>query len=315
MRSGGVRDSAALRATRTNSPPHRTLGDKMRRETTSYKVKGTRYYAAEAALSANALKTGSAITLVREPTNNVDPNAFAVYLSEGRRKLGHISRSSAPDVGARLESNGVDSVVVTSIERYPELTIRISVSWRKGKGGDAGQQSNDRLSVSAELLPSAGGAYLLRHTGNGRMYVGSSMNIRGRALSHVSDLRRRNHCNSLLQRDYDLLGGDVFEFFVVGLAANTLEAERLEAKVIDEARRKGNTFYNMTTDGKGAGMRVTPGYGQTPIAPYVPSTGGCSAPVYTPVISGSTDDGKRRRSTLVYWVVGILFLLFLMTRK
>ncbi|MFP3559975.1 hypothetical protein SB861_56720, partial [Paraburkholderia sp. SIMBA_049] len=104
------------------------------------------------------------------------------------------------------------------------------------------------------------------------------MNIRGRALSHVSDLQRKNHCNSLLQRDYDLSGGDVFEFSVVGLAANTLEAERLEAKAIDEARRNGNTFYNMTADGKGAGMKVTPGYGQTPIAPYGPSTGGSVSP-------------------------------------
>ncbi|WP_321945349.1 HIRAN domain-containing protein [Paraburkholderia sp. J10-1] len=287
----------------------------MRGETTSYKVKGTRYYAAEAALSANALKTGSAITLVREPTNKVDPNAVAVYLSEGRRKLGHISRSSAPDVGARLERNGVGSVVVTSIERHPELTIRISVSWSEGKGGDAGQQGNDRLSVSAKSLPSVGGAYLLSNIGNGRMYVGSSMNIRGRALSHVSDLRCRHHCNFLLQRDYDLSGGDVFEFSVVGLAANTLEAERLEAKAIDEARRKGNTFYNMTADGKGAGMRVTPGYGQTPIAPYGPSTVGSGAPVHAPVVSGSNDAGKRDRSTLVYWVTGILFLLFLVTRK
>jgi group I intron endonuclease len=59
------------------------------------------------------------------------------------------------------------------------------------------------------------GIYVIRNLVNGKVYVGSSVNIKHRRENHFSSLRRGSHINKHLQRAYNHYGPDAFEFQVV----------------------------------------------------------------------------------------------------
>jgi hypothetical protein len=61
---------------------------------TTIRVKGARYYEAEAALDGGELEAGCPIKLKPEPNNKHDSNAVAIYTHKNKM-LGHVARDIA----------------------------------------------------------------------------------------------------------------------------------------------------------------------------------------------------------------------------
>jgi len=59
------------------------------------------------------------------------------------------------------------------------------------------------------------GVYLIRNTTDGKVYVGSSMNVAKRWQSHVNLLKANKHSNLHLQRAWLRDGQDAFEFSII----------------------------------------------------------------------------------------------------
>lgn len=77
------------------------------------------------------------------------------------------------------------------------------------------------------------GVYKIKCTGNGKFYIGSSVNIPKRLTQHFSQLRHGRHENIYLQRVYDKYGE---ESFVTSVLAET--------ETIGRARRKEQKYLN-----------------------------------------------------------------------
>lgn len=63
------------------------------------------------------------------------------------------------------------------------------------------------------------GVYQIRNRVNGKVYVGSSANMRKRRNTHFSDLRRGIHSNTHLQRAFNKYGEDSFIFEVLEICS------------------------------------------------------------------------------------------------
>ena len=59
------------------------------------------------------------------------------------------------------------------------------------------------------------GVYMIRNNDNGRLYVGSTVNVNQRRRRHFLDLNLAKHRSRFMQRDFNKCGRDVFEFVVL----------------------------------------------------------------------------------------------------
>lgn len=59
------------------------------------------------------------------------------------------------------------------------------------------------------------GVYAIRHKESGKVYVGSSYDVKNRWRTHKKRLFNKNHHSILLQRAYNLYGLDAFEFVIL----------------------------------------------------------------------------------------------------
>lgn len=59
------------------------------------------------------------------------------------------------------------------------------------------------------------GIYSITNLNNGKIYIGSSVDVRSRFSQHKSGLRKSNHHNRYLQRAWDKYGEGCFEFKVI----------------------------------------------------------------------------------------------------
>jgi group I intron endonuclease len=59
------------------------------------------------------------------------------------------------------------------------------------------------------------GIYCIENSINGKMYIGSSKNIKRRWHEHLSELRLGHHDNDYLQKSYNKYGKDIFFFYVM----------------------------------------------------------------------------------------------------
>ena len=66
-----------------------------------------------------------------------------------------------------------------------------------------------------ESIPKKSGIYQIRNLVNGKIYVGSSINLRKRMKDHFRDLRNNRHANQHLQKAYNKYGLDKFVFEVL----------------------------------------------------------------------------------------------------
>lgn len=85
------------------------------------------------------------------------------------------------------------------------------------------------------------GIYLILNTNNGRFYIGRSINVDARCQAHIRVLKRREHPNYKLQRDWE--NGDRLIFSILEYVREEILAER-EQFYLDKFR----PFYNIATD-------------------------------------------------------------------
>lgn len=61
----------------------------------------------------------------------------------------------------------------------------------------------------------ARGIYIIENKSNGKIYIGSSINLRSRWIKHLSDLRRGTHSNPHLQSAWTKYGEEAFEYRIL----------------------------------------------------------------------------------------------------
>lgn len=64
------------------------------------------------------------------------------------------------------------------------------------------------------MLPTSG-IYKITCTANDNFYIGQSVNLKSRSISHLNSLSRSSHRNNRLQRCYDKYGESSFEFTIL----------------------------------------------------------------------------------------------------
>ena len=77
-----------------------------------------------------------------------------------------------------------------------------------------------------ESIPKKSGIYQIRNLVNGKIYVGSSINLRKRLKDHFRDLRNNRHVNQHLQKAYNKYGLDKFVFEVLEYVEKDMLLER-----------------------------------------------------------------------------------------
>jgi len=76
-----------------------------------------------------------------------------------------------------------------------------------------------------------GGIYYIVNNYNGKIYIGSSINMKRRKKEHLNSLRNGSHYNTHLQASYNKYGEDVFEFRVI-VICEKFDFLRLEGQLI-----------------------------------------------------------------------------------
>lgn len=92
-----------------------------------------------------------------------------------------------------------------------------------------------------QIPDNACGVYCLQAKSNGRLYIGSSKNIRKRIQQHFSKLRKNKHDNPNLQQEYNLAGEDGFMAFVLK-ECNPDNLARYEQRYLDTQTGWYNVF-------------------------------------------------------------------------
>ncbi|MBI5848876.1 MAG: GIY-YIG nuclease family protein [Nitrospirae bacterium] len=75
------------------------------------------------------------------------------------------------------------------------------------------------------------GIYQIRNLGNGKIYIGSAKDLRGRINSNKFQLRMGSHLNKEMQRDFNEIGEEGFSF-----------------DVLDQLKPKEDLSYDYTED-------------------------------------------------------------------
>ncbi len=228
--------------------------------TRSLLLRGVSYYDANKARLAGRLVQGAALQLISEPQNSFDSNGVVVRLSRSDEKIGYLSReialaykkallegrvisSKVQEVGYRDNSAGRSALrVVISVKLVPHAEAQPSSS-----------KPNDTESASPffDGLSTKGGVYELTNQLRGRTYIGSSSNIRKRIRQHLRDLDLGVHFNPHLQGDYASQRGRGFSAHAIELVASAARLAEAEERAIRKALRRGDSLYNMTSDGQG----------------------------------------------------------------
>lgn len=89
------------------------------------------------------------------------------------------------------------------------------------------------------------GVYIIRNLLNGRLYVGSTVNLKTRKAQHFTHLRNNKHSNSFLQNDWNASGGEKWFQFEV-LEITTRKNLRIREQVyIDQHFDNKQECYNL----------------------------------------------------------------------
>lgn len=112
-------------------------------------------------------------------------------------------------------------------------------------------------------IPHLSGIYQIRCIPNGKIYIGSAVDIYDRCEHHRSSLRRGNHINAHLGAAWDKYGEENFEFSVLELAEPTrlllLEQEWLDQTKSYERERGFNIYSTAYSPGE-ANAKIWEGF-------------------------------------------------------
>jgi len=101
--------------------------------------------------------------------------------------------------------------------------------------------------VLRHIPPDVSGVYKILCVPNGKIYIGSSVNIRVRFFYHRNTLRKQTHRNQYLQKAWNKYGENNFEFSILELA-DEHSLLSVEQKWIDETNcTNRKTGFNITT--------------------------------------------------------------------
>ena len=95
-----------------------------------------------------------------------------------------------------------------------------------------------------ESIPKKSGIYQIRNLVNGKIYIGSAVNLHARWQKHLSCLRHNKHCNIKLQNAYNKYGKDNIVFEIVELVPNKEQLLDREQYYIDTLNTV-NEGYNI----------------------------------------------------------------------
>ena len=90
-------------------------------------------------------------------------------------------------------------------------------------------------------MPKTCGIYAIVNRTNGHLYIGSSVDVRGRMFRHKQDLRRQTHKNPKLQRAWNRDGEPAFVFLVLFKCDESV-VRQLEGLTLEACR----PAYNLT---------------------------------------------------------------------
>lgn len=107
------------------------------------------------------------------------------------------------------------------------------------------------------ILPRVG-IYKITNKINGKIYIGSSVNLKNRWQIHCSDLRRNKHHSKRLQLAWNKYGAEAFEFTVIEVVLDKSALIAREQAWIDLLRPTGRGGYNVSpTAGNCLGVKHT----------------------------------------------------------
>jgi group I intron endonuclease len=82
-------------------------------------------------------------------------------------------------------------------------------------------------------MPRVPGVYRITHVRSGRVYIGSTNNMRQRAMAHLSDLRRGKHANGYLQAAWNAYGDTAFAMEPLEIVSDVMALAEVEQKHMD----------------------------------------------------------------------------------
>lgn len=89
-----------------------------------------------------------------------------------------------------------------------------------------------------------GGIYCIYNTYNKRVYIGRSLDVVKRFQTHYRDLRKEEHANLFLQRDYNIYGPSVFKCLVLEDLSSSSENEMVAVE--QECLDSMDNLYNLS---------------------------------------------------------------------
>lgn len=146
------------------------------------------------------------------------------------------------------------------------------------------------------------GVYRITNSANGRQYIGSSQNVKGRWKIHNRDLNAGRHANRGLQHAWNKYGAGAFRFEVVCEVESLDRLIEQENIAIESARANGIKLYNTriaAENNRGLKLGPMPNSVKAKISKsrigIVPYNKGIS---WTDERRGSlTEDGRKRQGT------------------
>lgn len=108
-------------------------------------------------------------------------------------------------------------------------------------------------------IPKSPGVYIITNTVDGKVYIGSSLDMRKRCEDHVSQLRRGVHHNRRLQNAWNKHSGDVFVFDVLEVVKTRDRSATIpaEQKWLDFFQVGREACYNFLLLASSPGSQVT----------------------------------------------------------
>lgn len=90
------------------------------------------------------------------------------------------------------------------------------------------------------------GVYLITNIVNGKVYVGSSIDLHSRVRRHKTNLLNRKHCNPYLQAAFDCYGEESFSFDIAEVVHDINSLLDVEQRWIDACRAAERSYgYNL----------------------------------------------------------------------
>lgn len=106
-------------------------------------------------------------------------------------------------------------------------------------------------------IPKMSGVYQILCTTNGKVYVGSGVNLQVRWSNHQSELNRGRHCNQILQRAWNKHGADAFVFSILEIVPPEKLVEREQYWIdVTECCDRGKGYNILPKARSGIGLKM-----------------------------------------------------------